>query len=200
MAKYSRIQKLTKQEKQRLLIALCQAITSVKNTQEAAKLLTDLLSPAEIEMIAKRLEIAKLLIEGKNYEAIRREIKVGFSTIARVNTWLNLAGDGFKIAIARRRTEPKEPTIEERYDPFSWYNIGRRYPTHIWPLVAIEEFLKAANKHEKSKLLTILQSMESKRQLFTKEANNATYKEFSNKLDSFRQGTQEDRSNIEGKV
>lgn len=172
----ARFNKLSKSEKQRLLIALCQAVGSVKDDKEATQVLTDLLTPSEIEMVAKRLEIAKLLIQGKTYEQIRIKISAGYSTIGRINTWLNLAGEEFKIAVSRIKKEEKQPTYEEKIDPFSWHNIGRRYPTRIWPLLAIEEFFKIAKKNEKSKLLTILQSMEGKR--MTKEEDKEYFESF----------------------
>lgn len=173
-----RYNKLLKKDKDKLLIALCEAICSVKDSQEAAKLLTDLLSPAEIEIIAKRLEIAKLLTQGKTYGQIRDQIKVGFSTIARVNTWLNLAGEGFKIAISRAKKVSSETPIEDKLNPYSWYNMGRRYPTRVWPLLAIERFLEVANKNEKSKLEKILESMKDKKNILTKEANREFFERF----------------------
>lgn len=175
MARFNRLSKL---EKQRLLIALCQAVSSVKDSKEAAQVLTDLLTPSEIEMVAKRLEIAKLLIQGKTYDQIRAKINSGYSTIGRVNTWLNIAGEGFKIAVSRMKKEERQPTLDEKINPFSWSNIGRRYPTRIWPLLAIEQFLKIARKNERSKLLAILQSMEGKRIIFTKETNKGYFESF----------------------
>ncbi len=180
----ARFNKLSKSEKQRLLIALCQAVSSVKDSKEAAQILTDLLTPSEIEMVSKRLEIAKLLIQGKTYDQIRTKINAGYSTIGRRNTWLNLAGEGFKIAVSRMKKEQRKPSIDEKLDPFSWHNIGRRYPTRIWPLLAIEEFFKIAKKNEKSKLLTILQSMEGKR--VTKEMNKAYFESFNNKILTYK--------------
>lgn len=165
----ARFNRLSKSEQQRLLIALCQAVSSVKNSKEAAQVLTDLLTPSEIEMVAKRLEIAKLLIQGKTYDQIRTRINAGYSTIGRINTWLNLSGEGFKIAVSRMKKEEKQPTFEEKVDPFSWHNIGRRYPTNIWPLMAIEHFLKVAKKNEKTKLLSILQSIEGKKRYSQKK-------------------------------
>lgn len=172
----ARFNRLSKPEQQRLLIALCQAVSSIKDPKEAAQILTDLLTPSEIEMVAKRLEIAKLLIQGKTYDQIRTKINAGYSTIGRINTWLNLSGEGFKIAVSRIKKEEKIPTIEEKLDPFSWNNIGRRYPTNIWPLMAIEHFLKIAKKNEKSKLLSILQSMEGKR--MTRGENKEYFESF----------------------
>jgi len=195
----ARFNKLSKTEKQRLLIALCQAVSSVNNPQEAAQVLTDLLTPSEIEMVAKRLEIAKLLIQGKTYDQIRIKINAGYSTIGRVNTWLNLAGEGFKIAVSRMKKDEKLPTINDKIDPFSWYNIGRRYPTRIWPFLAIEEFIKTAKRHEKSKLLTILQSMEGKRMIFTKETNRAYFESFNEVVEKANKETMRIRAHPKSK-
>lgn len=183
----ARFNRLTKSEKQRLLIALCQAVSSVKDSKEAAQVLTDLLTPSEIEMVAKRLEIAKLLIQGKTYDQIRTKINAGYSTIGRINTWLNLAGEGFKIAVSRMKKEEKQPTYEEKIDPFSWHNIGRRYPTRIWPLLAIEEFFKIAKRNEKSKLLSILQSMEGKR--MTRGENKQYFESFNEMINKTKRKT-----------
>ena len=119
--------KLTQAKRQYLILRLCQGLSVLKNPQEVAEALTDLLTPKEIETIAKRLEIAELLIKNKDYQIIRDELKVGFSTIARVNTWLNLSGEGFKIILSRRPAEAKPRKLEERFDPYSWQNIKRRY-------------------------------------------------------------------------
>jgi len=180
----ARFNRLSKSEKQRLLIALCQAVSSVKNSKEAAQVLTDLLTPSEIEMVAKRLEIAKLLIQGKTYDQIRAKINAGYSTIGRINTWLNLSGEGFKITVSRMKNEEKQTAFEEKLDPFSWSNIGRRYPTRIWPLMAIEKFLKIAKKNEKSKLLSILQSMEDKQ--MTRKENKDYFESFNEAVEKVK--------------
>ena len=80
-------------------MAFCQAILSLKNEEEAAKFLTDVLYPQEIEMLSKRLQIAEYLLQGKEYDHIREILRVGNSTIARVATWLGMSGEGFKIVI-----------------------------------------------------------------------------------------------------
>lgn len=161
MAKFSKIPKLNKKQRQELILALCDAIVKMKKPEEAAKLISDLLSPQELEMIAKRLEIAKLLIEGHNYQYIRGVLKTGASTIARVNTWLNLSGEGFKLAYTRRqKTKPVD--YDELLDPHSWYNFKRRYSMYFGIELFLEEFIKQSNKREKEKIFTILQSMEDK--------------------------------------
>lgn len=150
------------------MLALCHAISQMKKPEEAAKLLTDLLSPQEVEMIAKRLEIAKLLIEGNTYELIRGKLKTGYTTIARINTWLNLSGEGFKLAFARKQKPQLESSIEEKYDPFSWYSFKRRYSMYFGVELFLEQLIKQSNKRQRDKIFTVLQSMENKPAIFKK--------------------------------
>lgn len=183
MAKFSRIPKLSKEERQGLLIALCDALASIKNKKEAAQFLADILSPQELEMIAKRLEIARLLIDGETYEVISDKIKVGFSTIARVNTWLTLSGEGFRLIIQRspkRKKKTYEKEWDEKHDPYSWYNIKRRYSMYFLPELIIEKIIKSSNKKQKEQLVSILQSMESKPEMFKQV--NERYKDQFNRI------------------
>lgn len=169
MAKFSRIPKLSKKERQNLLIALCEALISVRKKEEAAQFLADLLSPQELEMLAKRLEIAKLLISGDTYETIRGKIKVSHNTIARVNAWLTLSGSGFRLVIERTKNKRKEEydrTLEERFDPYSWRNIKRRYSMYFLPELIIEEIIKRSDEKERQKLDSILSSIEGKQEIF----------------------------------
>lgn len=169
MAKFSRIPKLTKKERQGMLIALCEALTSIRKKEEAAQFLADLLSPQELEMLSKRLEIAKLLIDGDTYDVIRRKLKVSHNTIARINAWLTLSGGGFRMVIERTRNKGKkiyDHTFEEKYDPQSWYNIKRRYSMYFLPELIIEEIIKRSSEKERQKLDTILSSIEGKPEVF----------------------------------
>lgn len=173
MAKFSRVPKLSKKERQNLLLELCEALTSIKKKQEAAQFLADLLSPQELEMLAKRLEIAKQLIYGETYQGIKNKLKVSFTTISRINSWLTLSGQGFRLVVERTQKRGKkiyEHSLEEQLDPSSSYNFKRRYSMYFLPEILIEEILKQSDKKQKEKLVTILDSMESKKEIF-KQAN-----------------------------
>ena len=175
MAKFNRSSRLPTKEYQELMIYFCQALSSLKNTKEAAKFLTDLLSAQEAEMLAKRLKIAKRLAEGKKYDEIRKELKTGLATIARVNVWLNLSGEGFRMVI-QRTPEVKEKRIDpqDMYNFYSRRNVLRRYN---WPIYAIEELIEESDKKQREKIFSILQSMETKSKLF-KDINKQLYEQF----------------------
>src|SRR3989344_4798794 len=115
--------KLSSSKRKELILNLCRALCVLESPKEVADAITDLLTPKEVETIAKRLQIAEMLIRGIDYKTMRGELKVGFSTIARVNTWLNISGEGFKTMISRKKSSPKQSSEEEIYDPLSWRNI-----------------------------------------------------------------------------
>lgn len=62
----------------------------------------DLLTPAEIEEFANRLEIAKLLLDGRSYQKIAEEIGTSTTTVTRVAQWL-FSGCGGYLAVLKRR-------------------------------------------------------------------------------------------------
>jgi uncharacterized protein YerC len=64
--------------------------------QEVQEFLKDLLTHTEKKMLAKRLQIAKLLLDGENYDFIRENLKVTPGTIAQVSNILANAGTGYK--------------------------------------------------------------------------------------------------------
>jgi len=173
--------KLTSQERKELFLDLCRALSVLQTPKEVADALTDLLSAKEVETIAKRLQIAAYLVEGKDYQTIRSLLKVGFSTIARVNTWLNLSGEGFKIMLSRKK-KPEKTDIEDRFDPYSWHNIKRRYSMYFWPELLFEEFMKRADRKEKEKMQKIFEKMDLKKRRFSGEENKKLYDMFSSEF------------------
>jgi len=174
--------KLSKKERQELMLNLCQAPCALKNPEEVAEVLTDLLYPAEIGSIAIRLKIAELLVRGENYRTIRDVLKVGYSTIARVNTWLNLSGQGYKILLSRKRESLKEAPDEEKYDPLSWYNLKRRRSIYFWPQLLLEELIRNSDRKEKEKIARILEKIKIKSSTFTSQTNKQLYELFSSKF------------------
>lgn len=174
--------KLSIQKRKQLVLDLCQSFASLNTPGEVAEALTDLLTPQEVESIAKRLQIAAFLVEGKSYDEIRDDLKVGFSTIARVNTWLNLSGGGYKKLLSKRKKDDKREDIEDQFDPFGWQNIKRRYSLYFWPQLLIEELLKNADEREKKKIHSVFESLEKKGKMFSSEQNKQLYEQFNSTI------------------
>ena len=90
--------KLQKDIEAKMYETFWEAISKVKSKSEVQGFLSDLLSPVESTMVAKRLAIAALLLRGYGYENIMNLLKVSGATIAKVSAVLN-ANTGYKIAI-----------------------------------------------------------------------------------------------------
>jgi|SRR3989344_97547 len=160
MAKFPRYPKLSKEAVQEIIVDLCEAIASTRNSQEAARLLTDLLGKQELEMIAKRLRVAELLLEDYKYEDIAQELKTSPSTIARVQTWLQNSGEGYRMAIDRTKSHRKQRKKNE--GSFQLRGIKKKYPLYFWPQILLENWIKNSTQKEKQEMRNILQKVDKK--------------------------------------
>lgn len=85
-----------KNKKEKVLI---QAFASLKNEEETAAFIRDLMTIAEIEEFANRLEIVRLLSQGMSYQAIARETKASTTTVTRVAHWLRRGCGGYRRVV-----------------------------------------------------------------------------------------------------
>src|SRR3990172_6434224 len=99
--KLRREEKFSKEKRLELMFDLINSFRIVKSPVETADFLQDLLTAKEIKNLAKRLRIAKLLLNNVTYEEIVRTVHVSYATIAKVSVWLSQGGEGFKKVIAR---------------------------------------------------------------------------------------------------
>lgn len=77
-----------KEEKYRIIGEFFEIVSNLKTKDEVVGFFIGLLSPSESLMLARRIQIAEMLLEEKSYEGIRKKLKVGFQTIAKVYQWL----------------------------------------------------------------------------------------------------------------
>lgn len=163
MAKFINPSRLTNDEQEKLLADFCCVISSLKTPIEAAEFLKDLMSPQEAGMLAKRLKIAEMLMEGKNYNQINNVLKVSSNTISRVNEWLKLSGEGYRLAIQRIK---KESNSSSRKENPSWRELKKKYPTYFWPQLLLENIIQSAKLDDRRKLRAVLNKMDKKTALY----------------------------------
>ena len=77
---------------------LFEAILTLKTKEELAKFFNDACTPKEINAIAQRFAVAKLLSEKKVYNEIIEKTGASTATISRVSRSMN---EGFDIAFKR---------------------------------------------------------------------------------------------------
>jgi TrpR-related protein YerC/YecD len=87
---------------------LVEAIRSLEGSDEVEAFLRDLCTLSELEAMAHRWEVVKLLDEGLPYQAISRRTGASTTTVTRVSHWLRHGEGGYRTALDRRA--PLSPT------------------------------------------------------------------------------------------
>lgn len=164
MAKFPRKPKLDKSQTQEIIIDFCQAIASTKSSTEAAQLLTDLLGKQELEMLARRLKVAELLLEEYTYDQIRKALKISQATIARVQAWLQTSGDGYRLIIERTKGSKQSRYNNEK--PFKLSGMKKKHPLYYWPQILLEYWIKNSSKKDKEQMQKILVKINDKSKMY----------------------------------
>ncbi len=147
---------LLPRERMKLIDELTEALFTFENKKQLREFLQRLLTPSEIFMLARRLETAEGLVEGKSYSTIRDELGVGFSTIQSVDSWLEHAVRDYqeirrKVREQQRRGDERE-RIEYQDIPGTFGNIRHRYPGHflLFNLLLDQQPEESRSKKKKS--------------------------------------------------
>ena len=80
---------------------LFEAILLLENKKECYKFFEDICTINEIESLAQRLEVAKMLKNGATYDQIAKKTGASTATISRVKRYLNYGAEGYKLILSR---------------------------------------------------------------------------------------------------
>ena len=75
------------------------AILKLKDVEECRKFFEDVCTIKELQDVSQRLEVAKLLKDGKNYQEVSKKTGASTATISRVNKCLNYGSGGYGLVI-----------------------------------------------------------------------------------------------------
>jgi TrpR-related protein YerC/YecD len=152
MSKFN-MRKLDSNSKMKYLDLLWTSIAQLETRDEVKRFFKDLLSESEAVMLARRIEIAKRLLEGEAYDNIANKLGVGKDTIGRVREWLTSgfggyekAIDGFDKELKKRFKNPKNISKPEPYS-FDW--LKRKYPLHFLLFNLIDSGKSSKSKSKK---------------------------------------------------
>ncbi|OPZ90211.1 MAG: Trp repressor protein [Firmicutes bacterium ADurb.Bin419] len=80
---------------------LFEAILLLNNIEECYNFFEDICTVAELKALAQRLEVARMLRDGKTYTDISEATGASTATISRINRALNYGADGYKVILDR---------------------------------------------------------------------------------------------------
>ncbi|PWL41131.1 YerC/YecD family TrpR-related protein [Christensenella sp. MSJ-20] len=82
---------------------LFEAILSMESLDECYRFFEDICTISELQAIAQRLEVARLLREKVTYQQISRQTGASTATISRVNRCVVYGTGGYDIALNRMK-------------------------------------------------------------------------------------------------
>jgi TrpR-related protein YerC/YecD len=88
---------LSPAQRRQFLDRLSEVITTFDEPKQVRFFLERLLTESEVVMLARRLQVAELLVSGRTYEQIQRQLGVGMSTIQSVDRWLTDAAHEYRL-------------------------------------------------------------------------------------------------------
>ncbi|PSL47049.1 Trp operon repressor family [Salsuginibacillus halophilus] len=80
---------------------LFHAVLSLEDIEECYRFFEDLCTINEIQSLAQRLEVARMLKEGSTYHKIETETGASTATISRVKRSLNYGNESYDMALSR---------------------------------------------------------------------------------------------------
>lgn len=78
-----------KNEKKIILDEMFEVIAKLRTKAELVEFLVGFLTPSEVLMIGRRMQIAKMLHNDMGYDEIRRKLHVSHATINKIEHWLH---------------------------------------------------------------------------------------------------------------
>jgi TrpR-related protein YerC/YecD len=82
---------------------LFKAVLALKTEEECFRFFEDICTVNELQSIAQRFHIAKLLSENLTYQEIEEITKASTATISRINRCLKYGAEGYRIALENIR-------------------------------------------------------------------------------------------------
>lgn len=87
---------------------LFNSILSLKDLEECYRFFDDLCTMGELQSLAQRLEVGRMLMEGYTYHKIEEETGASTATISRVKRCINFGNDGYQMTLERVLDAPLE--------------------------------------------------------------------------------------------
>jgi len=127
--------------------SLWNTLALIEDRKEAEAFFKDVFTRTEILMFAKRIQIAKMLLLGYDYQTISSFVRVGNTTISKVSDWLNQSKGAKEVILRVLEIEKRQKEKLEMSPP-------PRGITSLGPNLAklgIEAAIKQISKRKKRK-------------------------------------------------
>lgn len=87
---------------------LFKGILTLQTVEECYRFFADICTIKELQAMTQRLQVAKQLHEGRNYNEVCRDTGASSATICRVNKCLNYGDGGYRTVLERLEGDQHE--------------------------------------------------------------------------------------------
>jgi len=123
-----KIYSISKKERMQQVGDFFDVVSGLRLKQEIIDFFIGLLTSSESLMLARRIQIAKKLIDNKGYEIIRKELKVSYQSISGVEKWLNAREGAYRKILTSWLDKNKRK--KKKTDSHKSGSLLDRYPQH----------------------------------------------------------------------
>lgn len=122
---------LTENQKKKYLGEFYSVVALLKTRDEAKRFFKDLLTLSEVVMISRRIQAAMMLLEEKTYDEIKKELKIGATTISQVERWLFDGFGGYKEILNKHKdNKTKNKSTKSEFEIFP-ARLKKKYPAYF---------------------------------------------------------------------
>ncbi len=121
-----KVYSIPKEERYQIVGEFFDIVSQLKTKQDVIDFFIGVLTPSESLMIARRVQVAKLLTKGESYKEVRVEMKVSPKTIQNVYHWLNERDEAYKKLMLKYLKKSKKNKKQIRY----YESELDKYPQH----------------------------------------------------------------------
>ena len=93
---------------------LAKAMLTLKSVEEARGFFEDILTVGEVQVIAQRLAVARMLRQGTTYQEIAESTGASTATISRVNRALTYGAGGYLLVLERMEASAEADKSEDQ--------------------------------------------------------------------------------------
>jgi TrpR-related protein YerC/YecD len=94
--------------------ALFEGVLQLRSVDECYRFFEDLCTIGEVKALAQRFAVARMLSEGKTYDAIAARTGASSATISRVRRFLTYGADGYTLVLGRLGGSPPHMPVKRR--------------------------------------------------------------------------------------
>ena len=115
-------------EKFQAVDSLFEVVAKLKTKQEIVDFFLGLLTQSESLMMARRVQIARLLLQDKSYNEIRTKLKVGTQTVHATYLWLHKGDEKYTAWLKSKVLEGKSKNKTKTSQTYE--SLLDKYPYH----------------------------------------------------------------------